>query len=252
MAAPGAAGIFAALTIYVLLTSNFKTSSVSDLVVTKVYKHFGFGRYVLARTFIHPCFFNRVTKSSKTILKPQQSLQFIIAICLLLSGDIHQCPGPINFPEQDGTQTAPTHSGSSVVNFQVHTSCTSSCTFEQTHLNCPVSLASAVVAPVAHVDVAAGWTRRSDIGRGIAWAGPRVVASAGAHSVTTATSGPGAIGAAHRTAACRGLPCCVLGAPGDSSPSQQLAHVTLNEGRDYWRCLHGCCWSTREDKISCT
>lgn len=114
MAAPGVAGIAGALFAYALLTNTFfytETSQILndsyssnsitkpisvDFVIIKVTKHLGLGKHVLAATLIHPHLYSEIRKHTKSALKPQQSLALVITICLLLSGDIHQCPGPTN------------------------------------------------------------------------------------------------------------------------------------------------------------
>lgn len=60
----------------------------------KIHGVFGYGEYTLAILFKTPNRYNRRVKRIKTTCKQQTSQAVIIAICLLLSGDIHQCPGP--------------------------------------------------------------------------------------------------------------------------------------------------------------
>lgn len=171
MAPPGVAGIAAALFAYALLTNNFfytdtgqilnanniKPTSV-DTVTIKATKHFGLGRYVLAATFIHPHLYSKVRKHTKSVLKPHQSLALIITICLLLSGDIHQCPGPTTGPTSDSPHIiASNHSKSTAGNLQVRTF-TLRHTFElNTHLDSSISPAS-TAGPVIDVDVVTGST----------------------------------------------------------------------------------------------
>uniref|UniRef100_A0AAV2LPA0 Uncharacterized protein n=1 Tax=Knipowitschia caucasica TaxID=637954 RepID=A0AAV2LPA0_KNICA len=94
-------------------------------------KRFGFGKHALLSTFIHPYLYSKATKLSKTGLKQQQSLMFIVAITLLLSGDIHQCPGPNNIPVTEGRNI---NNRSTTANLQVCTLRTLYSTPEQTHL----------------------------------------------------------------------------------------------------------------------
>ncbi|KAJ8385627.1 hypothetical protein AAFF_G00184240 [Aldrovandia affinis] len=119
-------------------------------------KHFGFGRHVIAVAFIYPSLYNRGTKHTKTVSKLQQSHTLIITICLLLSGDIHQCPGPLNKPAEDGPRTA-------------FTTRRSKTTFSQ----------STVEGPESARVVAANLTGASVNGDGmLSWAGPGVLVSA--------------------------------------------------------------------------
>lgn len=60
-----------------------------------IHKHFGYGKYVLFATFC-PCRYFHTSKYGKTTVKRQSCAALVIAICLLLSGDIHQCPGPVH------------------------------------------------------------------------------------------------------------------------------------------------------------
>lgn len=57
---------------------------------------FGYGRHVLAVTFIFPSLYYRVKKHSKPPARLRHSDALIIIFCLLLSGDIHPCPGPFH------------------------------------------------------------------------------------------------------------------------------------------------------------
>lgn len=57
---------------------------------------FGYGKHALAVTFIYPSLYNRVKKHTKPATQLQLSDTLIITICLLLSGDIHPCPGPLH------------------------------------------------------------------------------------------------------------------------------------------------------------
>lgn len=165
MAAPGVAGIAAALFAYAILANNFlyidtgqilndsySSNSIEltsgDTATIKATKHFGLGRYVLAVTFMYPHLHSKVRKYSKSVLKSQQSLALIITICLLLSGDIHQCPGPTTGPTSDSPHIiASNHSKSTAGNLQVR-NFTLRHTFElNTHLDSSISPESAA-APV--------------------------------------------------------------------------------------------------------
>nr|XP_055051183.1 uncharacterized protein LOC129436946 [Misgurnus anguillicaudatus] len=53
----------------------------------------GYGEYAFTITFLTRRRFYR-RKSEGSVYKQQHNNAVIIAICLLLSGDIHQCPGP--------------------------------------------------------------------------------------------------------------------------------------------------------------
>ncbi|CAM4651696.1 unnamed protein product [Leuciscus chuanchicus] len=60
-------------------------------------KHFGFGKTIVATTFVFPGLMSSFKKRLKK--QPERSSQgetLIIILCLLLSGDVHQCPGPIS------------------------------------------------------------------------------------------------------------------------------------------------------------
>ena len=65
-------------------------------------KHFGFGRWVLYDTLLSPTISNRnkvkvrIGCTSVVNNNTSRSESVIIAMCLLLSGDIHQCPGPVH------------------------------------------------------------------------------------------------------------------------------------------------------------
>ncbi len=71
----------------------------ADWLVKQTYNalgNFGHGKHTLAVTFIYPSLYKRVKIHSKSSTRRHQSkaLGQIIMICLLLSGDIHPCPGP--------------------------------------------------------------------------------------------------------------------------------------------------------------
>ena len=58
-------------------------------------KQFGYGKKTLMDTFLYPCWYP-VRRNDKNGDKRQvNGGRLIICICLLLSGDIHQCPGPM-------------------------------------------------------------------------------------------------------------------------------------------------------------
>ncbi|XDV15471.1 hypothetical protein PO909_015550 [Leuciscus waleckii] len=123
-----------------------------------VNNHFGFGRHALAITFIHPHLFSKTRgRMYKTVLHQQQSLAFIISICLLLSGNIHQCPGPVSAPTRTGPRVSSIYSRSNTGNLQVCSSCTHCYALEQpTELPASVSSADAVDLPVVGVVAAVG------------------------------------------------------------------------------------------------
>ncbi len=58
-------------------------------------KHFGFGKYTLTHHLTaashHQCTCNNETRGNR-----QRDTFIIISLFLLLSGDVHQCPGPIS------------------------------------------------------------------------------------------------------------------------------------------------------------
>ena len=56
----------------------------------------GFGKHVLATTFVYPSLYLRLKKHFKPPTQLRQSDALLITICLLLSGDIHPCPGPLH------------------------------------------------------------------------------------------------------------------------------------------------------------
>nr|XP_055025620.1 uncharacterized protein LOC129415608 [Misgurnus anguillicaudatus] len=127
MAGSGVLGVAAALFTYVLLLNvfcytdtgqiyndyysnnrlNAKLPLATNLVIRLTKKHLGFGRHVLTTTFIQLHLPNRTTKRSKSKINPQQSYAFLIIISLLLSGDIHQCPGPLNNQQHDRPHITP-------------------------------------------------------------------------------------------------------------------------------------------------
>lgn len=169
MAAPGTAGVVTALFIHVLLMSlsafsdtgqiltdsyDLRPSSSHLLIIKQANKHFGFGKHVLAATFIHPHLFGRLSTHTKTTLKPQQTLAFIIAICLLLSGDIHQCPGPLNCPTDENHVNTTANNRSIIDNLQVFSPCSFHTALQQSHLRPCVPPVSDVVSPESRTDEA--------------------------------------------------------------------------------------------------
>ena len=58
--------------------------------------NFGFGKHVLATTIVYPSLYLRLKKHFKPPTQLRQSDALLITICLLLSGDIHPCPGPLH------------------------------------------------------------------------------------------------------------------------------------------------------------
>lgn len=111
--AVGREGVVTALLIYGLLViflrpfntnlfPNFygKTyANNADLLSQKTNQavgNFGYGKHALALTFICSSLYNRMTKHTKPPTMLQHSDALIITICLLLSGDIHPCPGKLH------------------------------------------------------------------------------------------------------------------------------------------------------------
>lgn len=119
MMAAGTAGVVTALLVYSLFfnllcpvdfnlfaehSANYNAQSkklvnIADRLIKQIHNisgNFGLGKHIVAVTFIFPFLHNRVksqTKSS-TRLYQNEALGLIIMICLLLSGDVHPCPGP--------------------------------------------------------------------------------------------------------------------------------------------------------------
>ncbi len=103
----GRTGVLTAALIYVLIIhfihSNASGHFIAQNFLTQqcnytAQKHFGFGRSVLFSTFIQFGMQSRtnVTRKQHFIrVDCQRGEQLIIVFCLLLSGDIHQCPGPL-------------------------------------------------------------------------------------------------------------------------------------------------------------
>ena len=114
MAAAGETGVLAALLAYALLSSLCGNPAESPVVypnrknissqcqgveiqigITSTgHKHLGFGRGI-----IHTCVWAKspnIGPKRKTwaVRKPKNNNGLVISLCLLLSGDIHQCPGP--------------------------------------------------------------------------------------------------------------------------------------------------------------
>lgn len=65
--------------------SNFKTGG----------KHFGYGKNVVAATFVSPSLLISSKKGQFRGGGQVNRENVIVMLCLLLSGDVHQCPGPI-------------------------------------------------------------------------------------------------------------------------------------------------------------
>lgn len=212
MALPGTAGVVVALLLYVLFLSNMNFNDASQLCLledslyindyrkpsnmleNQVNKHFGFGRGALAATFIHPYFYNRAIRGTKTILKPQQSLAFVIAICLLLSGDIHQCPGSVNnILPTEGPYVNTANSRSTAGNLQVRSQSIPYYTLEQqTHLNVSISPAavSTVAVPMTNLDVAANSAEPFGAWSGVTiWNAPHALATPRKHPSSARSSG---------------------------------------------------------------
>ena len=69
----------------------------------------GYGKLVLQQTFLFPCWANdNKRKQNKTSFNRTRAEMLVIAICLLLSGDIHQCPGPTLAPALDACNESST------------------------------------------------------------------------------------------------------------------------------------------------
>lgn len=58
--------------------------------------NFGYGKHTLTVRFIFPSLYKSVKKRRKTTTRLRHSDALIIMICLMLSGDIHPCPGPLH------------------------------------------------------------------------------------------------------------------------------------------------------------
>lgn len=254
MAAPGVSGIAAALFVYVLITSNIsytvtgqtfddryfpygdiKLSWAPHLRASHVNKHFGFGRYALAVTLIHPHLFSQARgRVYKTVLQQQQSLAFIIAICLLLSGDIHQCPGPLSAPAQTGPRVSSTHSRSNTGNLQVCPPCTQNYTLEQpTHLPDSIFSASTVglpmtgtVAMVSSMEEESGFSRRDGL---FTWEAPCMLTPS-APCATARNSGNVAY-PVHGTAVQQKSPYGSNNA-GENSPTRQMLQLHLHSSEN--------------------
>ncbi len=78
--------------LYVKLLLNNIDKSTQQM--KQVVGNLGYGRHILAVTFIFPSLFYRVKELFKPPARLQHSDAIIIILCLLLSGDIHPCPGP--------------------------------------------------------------------------------------------------------------------------------------------------------------
>lgn len=93
-------GVMAAGLLYALIT-NFLGAKhpyePDDLILTNSHtsqKQFGFGHLALFTTFIRPGM--GMQGSDKQFTKTdQRGGRLLITFCLLLAGDVHQCPGPM-------------------------------------------------------------------------------------------------------------------------------------------------------------
>lgn len=90
--------------IFPLLNLNDNPSKYEDLGYKQTNNDLakastGYGTYTLAVTLVYPLLYNKFTKKTKSTTPTQSPLTtgLIIAICLILSGDIHPCPGPHHF-----------------------------------------------------------------------------------------------------------------------------------------------------------
>lgn len=84
--------------ILTLSVPKFQSNPVEANISLKLGgKHFGYGKNIVATTFVFPSlmtsFKKRLKKQSE---RSSQGETLIIILCLLLSGDVHQCPGPIS------------------------------------------------------------------------------------------------------------------------------------------------------------
>uniref|UniRef100_A0A3B3HT49 Reverse transcriptase domain-containing protein n=1 Tax=Oryzias latipes TaxID=8090 RepID=A0A3B3HT49_ORYLA len=123
-------------------------------------KHFGFGKLALATTFVHPHhYYRRIKTHSEIKLNPQQSLALVIAVYLLLSGDIHQCPGPAASSSETPFSTPPSNNRSTSGNFQVHSLRTFYKVNQRTHPNLLIPRMSAVTTPATSTTSDVGWMK---------------------------------------------------------------------------------------------
>ena len=124
-----------ALLVYGLLCNSFSFLKSSDVLNSslklvdidpflKYYGHFnlsfkadlpdhqtntgnvGYGKHILTTTFVFPSLFNTAKKCPKPSTRIQQGDALIIMICLLLSGDVHPCPGPTHKEQGNGSISA--------------------------------------------------------------------------------------------------------------------------------------------------
>jgi len=72
------------------LQSNF--FHLSKFLVTK---QLDYGKKTLLETFLYPGWYSARCKSKARVKRQINGRDLIICMCLLLSGDIHQCPGPV-------------------------------------------------------------------------------------------------------------------------------------------------------------
>lgn len=118
---PAVLGVLAVVSIHrFILNLNFDLCSTvsyrcfgSRLFVTphEGCKNFSLGKQALLQTFLYPGWYNtRNKKTSRTACNRARTETLQITLCLLLSGNIHQCPGPstpvtVNQPQDSGSQT---------------------------------------------------------------------------------------------------------------------------------------------------
>ncbi|KAK7898708.1 hypothetical protein WMY93_019561 [Mugilogobius chulae] len=85
--------------------SIFAFEDLSHKQTNHVKAKVGFGKYALAMAFIYPSLYKRLTKRMKPPARLQVTRTLIIAICLMISGDIHPCPGPSRATLQEQINT---------------------------------------------------------------------------------------------------------------------------------------------------
>ena len=101
------AGVVTAFLIYALLSNFLRPVDINPLQniyannadllhqqTNQNHGNFGHGKHTRAVSLILPSLYNRLKKNTKPPTRLQQSNALFITICLLLSGDIHPCPGP--------------------------------------------------------------------------------------------------------------------------------------------------------------
>ncbi|KAK7922272.1 hypothetical protein WMY93_009174 [Mugilogobius chulae] len=116
--AAGATGAVLALLLYSLFMNFFKSdhvvpgwhfgynTKISETVSQRDYAHasfykqtqirtiFGYGNYALAVSLLYRSTYKRILKRAKPSTRQPINKTLLITICLMLSGDIHPCPGP--------------------------------------------------------------------------------------------------------------------------------------------------------------